>query len=29
VFCCVVYLLLLASVIFLGIFASSAIQMSQ
>lgn len=29
IFCCIIYLLLLASIIFLGIFASNAIKMSQ
>ena len=28
VFCCILYLLLLGSVIFLGVFASNAIQMN-
>lgn len=29
VFCCIIYLLLLASIIFLGVFASNAIKMDQ
>jgi hypothetical protein len=29
VFCCIIYLLLVASIIFLGVFASNAVKMSQ